>query len=84
MSRLLTPHAVEIWIKAVESLPDKILKFPLNNAVDILPHIANLYLLKKESSTCSLCGENQSLIHVLNACSVVRDKKRYNVRHDQS
>ena len=61
MSRLLTPHAVEIWIKAVESLPDNILKFPLNNAVDILPHIANLYLLKKgELKLLTVWGESVS------------------------
>ena len=26
--------------------------------------------------------ENQSLLHVLNNCSVARDYRRYNVRHD--
>ena len=83
MSRLSTPQAAEIWAKAVESLPDEILKFSLNSAVDTLPHNANLHLWKKkESSSCPLCGEKQSLIHVLNACSVVRDKRHYNVRHD--
>ena len=50
--------------------------------MDTLPHNANLHLWKDESSSCSLCGEKQSLIHVLNACSVARDKRRYNVRHD--
>ena len=83
MSRLSTPQAAEIWAKAVESLPDEILKFSLNSAVDTLPHNANLHLWKKkENSSCPLCGEKQSLIHVLNACSVARDKRRYNVRHD--
>ena len=47
------------------------------------PTHANLHLWKKkESSSCPLCGEKQSLIHVLNACSVARDKRHYNVRHD--
>ena len=83
MSRLSTPQAAEIWAKAVESLPDEIMKFSLNSAVDTLPHNANLHLWKKkESSSCPLCGEKQSLIHVLNACSVARDRRRYNVRHD--
>ena len=83
MSRLSTPQAAEIWAKAVESLPDEIIKFSPNSAVDTLPHNANLHLWKKEeSSSCPLCGEKQSLIRVLNACSVARDRRRYNVRHD--
>ena len=82
MSKLSTPQAAEIRTKTVESLPDEIMKFSLNSAVDTLPHNANLHLWKKESSSCPLCGEKQSLIHVLNACSVARDRRRYNVRHD--
>ena len=58
-------------------------KFALNAAVDTLPHNANLHLWNKEkSAACPLCGECQSLIHVLNCCSVVRDLWRYNSRHD--
>ena len=34
MSRLSTQQAAEIWDKAVESLPDEIMKFSLNSAVD--------------------------------------------------
>ena len=85
MSRLSTPQVAEIWAKAVESLPDEIMTFSLNSAVDTLPHNvhSNLHLWKKkESSSCALCGEKQSLIHVLNACNVARDRRRYNVRHD--
>ena len=58
-------------------------KFALNAAVDTLPHNVNLHLWKKkENSTCPLCGEQQTLIHVLNCCSVARDMRRYNSRHD--
>ena len=32
--------------------------------------------------TCPLCGERQSLLHVLNNCSVTRDLRCYNHRHD--
>ena len=82
-SRLLTPQAAEIWAKAVESLPDEILKFALNAALDTLPHNANLHLWKKkESPSCTLCGERQSLIHVLNTCSVARDQRHFNAKHD--
>ena len=34
MSRLSTPQAAEIWAKAVERLPDEIMRFSLNSAVD--------------------------------------------------
>ena len=67
----------------MEILPDEILKFALNVALDTLPHNANLHLWKKkESPSCTLCRERQSLIHVLNTCSVARDQRRFNARHD--
>ena len=66
LSRLLTPQAAEIWAKVVESLP----------------HNANLHLWKRASPSCTLCGERQSLIHVLNTCSVARDQRCFNARHD--
>ena len=81
MSRVSTLQAAEIWAKAVEILPDEIMTFSLNSAVDTLPHNANLHLWK-QSSSCPLCVEKQSLIHVLNACSVAMDRRCYNVRHD--
>ena len=31
---------------------------------------------------CPLCGDQQTLIHVLNSCRVARDLRRYNRRHD--
>ena len=59
------------------------MKFALNAAVDVLPHNANLHLWKKRGdSSCPLCHENQSLLHILNNCSVARDARRYNLRHD--
>ena len=35
-----------------------------------------------DSSACPLCGEKQTLIHILNACRVAGDERRYNPRHD--
>ena len=55
----------------------------MNSAVDTLPHKANLHLWKKHSnSSCPLCGERQTLIHILNACKVALDQRRYNHHHD--
>ena len=64
----------EVWGKTVQTIPAEQMQFVLNAAVDILPHNANLQLWrKKESDTCPLCGERQTLVHVLNCCRVVRD-----------
>ena len=83
MLRATTPDTATIWAKAIQSLPQEQTKFALNAAVDTLPHNSNLHLWrKKESDSCLLCGERQSLIHVLNCCRVARDLRRYNVRHD--
>ena len=59
------------------------MKFALNAAVDVLPHNVNLHLWKKRNDpSCPLCHEKQSLLHILNNCSVARDACRYNHRHD--
>ena len=73
----------KVWASVVKALPEEQMKFALNAALDTLPHNANLHLWqKKSSSACHLCGNNQSLLHVLNNCSVARDLRRYNIRHD--
>ena len=83
LSRRTDPSCAPIWSRGVLALPDNQLKFAINAAVDVLPHNANLYLWKKRKDpSCPLCHENQSLLHVLNNCSVARDSRRYNVRHD--
>ena len=69
MSQCSSPEGAKVWAKALEGVKDEHLKFSLNNAVDTLPHNANLYLWKKcKDSPCPLCGERQTLIRVLNTC----------------
>ena len=64
-------------------MPEEQMKFALNAAVDVLPHNVNLHFWKKRNdSFCPLCHEKQSLLHILNNCSVARDARRYNQRHD--
>ena len=83
MSRCASPRGAAAWLTTVHSLPEEPMKFALNTAVDVLPHNANLYLWRKrKDTTCPLCGANQSLLHVLNNCTVARDARRYNFRHD--
>ena len=82
--RIVIPSGAHIWSKAVQTLPAEQMKFALNAAVDELPHNANLHLWKKKTSdSCPLCGERQTLIHVLNNCKVALDRRRYNERHDR-
>ena len=83
MFRCTSTDAAEIWGESLMCLPDDVRKFALNSAMDTLPHNANLYLWKKRGdNTCPLCGERQTLIHVLNACPVALGAQRYNTRHD--
>ena len=83
MLRTTTSSTGTLWAKAVQALPSNTMKFPLNVAHDNLPHNANLQLWKKkDNATCPLCGERQSLLHVLNNCKVARNLWRYNRHHD--
>lgn len=38
---------------------------------------------KKSTPLCPLCGEHQTLLHVLNACKTALHLRRYNERHDR-
>ena len=83
MSRCSSSDGVKLWAKALGGIDNSQLRFALNSAVDTLPHNANLALWKKcDDNTCPLCGERQTLIHVLNTCKASRDGRRYNTRHN--
>ena len=76
-------RAADLWSTTVQSLPERVFKFALNALTDTLPHNCNLHLWKKlPSASCNLCGQQQSLLHVLNACPYALEKRRYNDRHD--
>ena len=83
MFSIASIYAADIWERALVQLSDDQRKFALNAALDTLPHNANLHLWKKRSnSKCTLCGERQSLIHILNNCPAALRARRYNKRHD--
>ena len=83
MFSIASIDAANIWERALVQLSDDHRKFALNAALDTLPHNANLHLWKKRSnSNCTLCGERQSLIHILNNCPAALRARRYNKRHD--
>ena len=83
MLRATTSDTAAVWAKAVQALLSNTMKFALNAAHDTLPHNANLQLWKKKDNAAfPLCGERQSLLHVLNNRKVARDLRHYNQRHD--
>ena len=72
-------RAADLWSTTVQSLPECVFKFALSALTDTLPH--NLWK-KLPSASCNLCGQQQSLLHVLNACPYALEKRRHNDRHD--
>ena len=83
MRRCLPQQCTRVWSDVIKSLPEEQMKFALNAALDVLPHNSNLFRWKKKNSPfCTLCGETQTLLHVLNNCTTARDLRRYNTRHD--
>ena len=81
--RTVEEEAAAEWASALERLSPFQLKFALNASQDTLPHNANLALWKGHPSECKLCGETQTLLHVLCSCPVALQLRRFNVRHDQ-
>ena len=76
--------AAKVWLLAVGNLTSSIsLKFRLNAASDTFPHNCNLKLRgRRVSSACPLCGQHQTLHHVLNHCPVALELRKYRHRHD--
>ena len=80
---MVEQEAAAEWAVALKSLTPSELKFALNACQDTLPHNSNLSLWKGHPSDCKLCGERQSLLHVLCSCPVALQLRRYNTRHDR-
>ena len=71
------------WRSAIYSLPRRVLSFAINSSIDTLPTFRNLKLwCKKMSSNCKLCGNTQTLLHVLAGCKTMLDQGRYTWRHN--
>ena len=72
--------AASIWSSVVQKLPSELLKFSLNAVQDTLPHNENLSRWRKNdglSSSCKLCGERQTLLHVLNSVATMSTTMLY-------
>ena len=81
LHRLVDEDAARLWSEVVQKLPPECVKF----AQDTLPLNANLSLWRREaglSAQCKLCGQRQTLMHVLNHCQVALELRRFNERYD--
>ena len=70
MLRDSSPAADLIW--ASDKVSSEVMKFALNAATDTLPQNSNLAKWRGElhSGAYKLCGNKETLIHVLNSCEV--------------
>ena len=73
MSRCMDQECAHVWATVVKALQEEQMNFSLNAALNVLPHNSNLHLWKKKKSpACTLCGGNQTLVHMLNNCTTAR------------
>ena len=70
--------------RSLQKLPPELLVLP-QCCQDTLPHNANLAMWRRReglSSARKLCGERQTLLHVLNNCPKALNMRWYNERHN--
>ena len=77
-------RSAQNWTTAISTVPELCFKFASMRSQTLFhAHNANLCKWKKLSSPlCQLCGEYQSLAHVLNSCQKAVALRRYTSRHD--
>ena len=75
-------HAKSLPQQGVGNLSSAATKFILNAASDTLPHNSNLSLWERGVPRgCPLCGQQQTLHHILNHCPVALDIRRFMISH---
>ena len=71
------------WNSFIFDVPRRVMQFVLNSSIDTLPTKSNLVRWGKNvSDKCDLCGNRETLLHVLNYCNVQLTQGRYTWRHD--
>ena len=74
----LTDTSPDIWSAVMYKLPSEQFSFALNAVSETLPTNANLLLWRKrDCDKCPLCSQRQTLLHVLNNCTVLLNKGLY-------
>ena len=71
------------WHKAVSRLPKNIYSFVTRYLNNTLANGTNtLKWRTSQTSTCGVCGGNETLGHVISGCKVAMEQGRYTWRHD--
>ncbi len=71
------------WKADLHNLPRGVAKFLMNSILNTLPTKDNLRRWGKVlSESCDLCGNRETLGHVLSGCPVALEQNRYTWRHD--
>lgn len=71
------------WKADIHGLPRGVAKFLLNSVLKSLPTKDNLRRWGKViSQSCDLCGNPETIAHVLSGCKTMLDQGRYTWRHD--
>ena len=71
------------WKSIIYNLPRGVLSFAVKATIDFLPTFTNLRTWGKRINVkCNLCKNTQTLLHVLNNCSISLNQGRYTWRHD--
>ena len=71
------------WKSFLWDIPQGVLKFAINAGINTLPTLDNLRRWgKRVNDRCPLCGNIQTLLHVLSNCSISLDQGRYTWRHN--
>ena len=71
------------WKSYLWDVPQGVLKFAINAGINTLPTLDNLKRWgKRVNDRCPFCGNIETLLHVLNNCSISLDQGRYTWCHD--
>ncbi|XP_055348951.1 uncharacterized protein LOC129595846 [Paramacrobiotus metropolitanus] len=72
------------WKSCLFDLPEKVIRFMIEAALNISPSFTNLLKWGKTvSAACDLCGATKgSLCHILNCCPISLNSHRYTWRHN--
>ena len=71
------------WKSYMWDIPQGVLRFAINAGLNTLPTADNLRRWgKRVNDRCPLCGNTQTLLHVLSNCSVSLDQGRLTWRHN--
>ena len=71
------------WKSIMFDLPHSVCKFLINSCSDTLNHNSNLVRWgKRTNDRCPVCGNKETLQHVLNICSIYLEQGRFTWRHN--